>query len=231
MNIQENAYQYYALMVELYAKKHNISREEVLSLFSKYLVYENIVSQSDIWGHFNFNENLDYIENKLLNDDKRQMLVFHGTTCDFDQIDLNKCQGCRDFGKGFYTTVIYDQASAWAKRNARRSLERKAYVYTFMYDYWKNDDLKIKEFLNCSKDWLDFVLLNRKSELLKHDYDIVRGPVADDDISETLDLLERGIINEDDALNRLSYKKTSNQISFHTTKGVECLVLIEKENK
>lgn len=231
MNKQENVYNYYLQMAEFYAEKHKISREEAFNLFTKYLVYENILSQSEFWGHYNLEENLSYIENTLLTDEKRQCLVFHGSTYDFDQIDISKSQGYRDFGNGFYTTVIYNQAKAWAKRNEMRSFKKKACVYTFLFNSWKADDLKVKEFLNCSDEWLEFVLMNRKSEILAHNFDIVIGPVADDDISETLQALEAGKISKNGALERLSYKKTSNQISFHTKEALDCLVLTEKEIK
>lgn len=231
MSKQENVELEYATMAELYASKHNISCEEALNIFSKYLVYENIVSQSDFWGHYNYDENLEYIENTLLNDDKKQMLVYHGSIYDFNLIDLDKSNGYRDFGNGFYTTVLYSQSQDWALRNKRRSLNKKAYVYTFMYDYWKNGNLKVKEFTSCTNEWLDFVIKNRKSKILIHDYDIVLGPVADDNVNETLDLFQSGVINKESALERLSFTKTSNQISFHTKKAVECLTLIEKEIK
>lgn len=231
MSIQENASKYYIEMVELYAKRHNISIDETFNLFTKHLVYENIISQSDIWGHYMFEENLDFIENELLNKEKRQMLVYHGSVFDFEDIDLNKSLGYRDFGNGFYTTVLYSQALAWGQRNAKRSHNDKAYVYTFMYNFYNNDDLNVKEFSSCNKDWLDFVLSNRKSKALVHDYDVVIGPVADDDINETITLLQANQISEDYALERISFRKTSNQIVFHTPKALKSLILTDKENK
>lgn len=38
------------------------------------------------------------------------MIVFHGTNKKFDVIDLSKSKDKRDFGKGFYTTTIFEQA-------------------------------------------------------------------------------------------------------------------------
>ena len=36
------------------------------------------------------------------------MILYHGTNIDIDKIDLNKCAPYKDFGKGFYTTTIFD---------------------------------------------------------------------------------------------------------------------------
>lgn len=47
------------------------------------------------------------------------MILYHGTNIDIDKIDLNKCAPYKDFGKGFYTTTIFDQAKAMADRKSR----------------------------------------------------------------------------------------------------------------
>lgn len=38
------------------------------------------------------------------------MILYHGTNIEIDKIDLNKCRQFKDFGKGFYTTELYEQA-------------------------------------------------------------------------------------------------------------------------
>ena len=42
------------------------------------------------------------------------MILYHGTNLDIDRIDLEKCAPYKDFGKGFYTTTIFEQAKAMA---------------------------------------------------------------------------------------------------------------------
>ena len=37
------------------------------------------------------------------------MKLYHGTNCDFQQIDLKKCKPNKDFGQGFYLTDIRRQ--------------------------------------------------------------------------------------------------------------------------
>ncbi|MBQ3714315.1 MAG: DUF3990 domain-containing protein [Fibrobacter sp.] len=34
------------------------------------------------------------------------MILYHGTNCDFSQINLGKTKPYKDFGKGFYVTDI-----------------------------------------------------------------------------------------------------------------------------
>lgn len=40
------------------------------------------------------------------------MILYHGTNCDFSEIDLNQTKPYKDFGQGFYLTDIQDQALA-----------------------------------------------------------------------------------------------------------------------
>ncbi len=41
------------------------------------------------------------------------MILYHGTNLDIEHIDLTLCRNFKDFGKGFYTTEIYEQAEKW----------------------------------------------------------------------------------------------------------------------
>lgn len=43
------------------------------------------------------------------------MILYHGTNIRFSNIDLSRSKDKRDFGKGFYTTTIFEQAEHWAK--------------------------------------------------------------------------------------------------------------------
>ena len=48
------------------------------------------------------------------------MILFHGSNQNFDVIDLSKSKDKRDFGVGFYTTTIREQAEDWAKAIFKR---------------------------------------------------------------------------------------------------------------
>lgn len=45
--------------------------------------------------------------------------LFHGTTYDFNKIDVTMGKGYKDFGKGFYATSVKSHAENIAKRNKR----------------------------------------------------------------------------------------------------------------
>ena len=106
------------------------------------------------------------------------MILYHGTNTAFSKIDLSHSKDKRDFGKGFYTTTVYDQAEKWAKNQFIRFGGDGSFVKTFEYNPTK--DLKILEFKSMNKDWLEFVKENRTKGGVFHDYDIVKGPVAND---------------------------------------------------
>jgi hypothetical protein len=43
------------------------------------------------------------------------MTVFHGSNVNFDKVSLDFSKDRRDFGRGFYTTTIREQAEEWAR--------------------------------------------------------------------------------------------------------------------
>ena len=43
------------------------------------------------------------------------LILYHGSNHDFDAVDLSKSKDKRDFGKGFYTTTLREQAEDWRK--------------------------------------------------------------------------------------------------------------------
>ena len=47
--------------------------------------------------------------------------------------------------------------------------------------------LRILEFSNADKDWLQFVVRNRREKELSPDYDLVIGPVANDTTLPVID--------------------------------------------
>lgn len=42
------------------------------------------------------------------------MILYHGTNCDFAEIDISRCSPNKDFGQGFYLTDIPKQAEYMA---------------------------------------------------------------------------------------------------------------------
>lgn len=52
-------------------------------------------------------------------------------------------------------------------------------------------------------------------------YDMVVGPVADDDIALLFRTFTRGLIDIDTLVKEMKYKRFSNQYSFHTEKSLK----------
>ena len=94
-------------------------------------------------------------------------------------------------------------------------------------------EVRIMDFgVQTSEEWAKFVMNNRnrafadeKNVLCNQDnkYDIVIGPVADDNMALLFRQYENEIIDFEILLKGLIYKRTSSQYSFHTEKGIRLL--------
>lgn len=150
------------------------------------------------------------------------MKLFHGTNKQFSIIDLSKSKDKRDFGKGFYTTTFYEQAEKWARNQFIRYEGDGSFVKE--YEYSENKVLKIKIFPEMNAEWLEFVKKCRTEGGTPHDYDIIRGPVANDNTMRTIALYISGIYTTEQAIEQLKFFKVNDQISFHTDEALESLI-------
>ena len=153
-----------------------------------------------------------------------KLMVYHGSNLYFDAIDLSKSKDNRDFGKGFYTTTIRQQAEDWAKVLYDRYKGNGIFVYEMELEFSNN--LSIKIFEGLSEDWLLFVQRNRMMGGIQHSFDIVQGPVANDRTTRTIALYIAGILNVNEALERLKYNQINNQISLHTMAALSNLKML-----
>lgn len=158
------------------------------------------------------------------------MKLYHGSTVIIEKPNLEILNYRTDFGRGFYTTTDIEPAKKWTKIKKDR-LERQnnndIHKYINVYEYIEDSDLKIKDFTGADEEWLKFIYSNRQSDELIHDYDIVKGPVANDNLYQVLVGYENGIYNMDETIQRLKTYLLTNQISFHTQKTINCLKYIE----
>jgi len=155
------------------------------------------------------------------------MTVFHGTSASFSAIDLSKSHDRRDFGRGFYTTTIYDQAASWAKNTFTRYGGDGHFVKVYEFDV--SEGLKVKRFDGMTKEWLDFVKENRVKGGVQHGYDIVTGPVANDNTMRTIMFYISGVYTAEMALEQLKFFKVNNQVAFHTERALSCLKSVRTE--
>ena len=156
------------------------------------------------------------------------MILYHGTNCVVNKIDLNKCRPYKDFGKGFYLTTIKEQAEKMAQR-VSKIYGGKPVVNVFRYDSFVDNGINIKRFDAPTEEWARFVINNRNGEKsagdnnLDNKYDIVIGPVANDDLALLFRQFSNGMIEIDTLIREMKYKKLTDQYSFHTEKALRFL--------
>jgi hypothetical protein len=163
------------------------------------------------------------------------MIVYHGSLFRVEEPAIIISETGRDFGFGFYTTDIEDQAIRWARRKLlfdRKISSTRAEAVLNIYEYDEisaNKNLNIKLFDNPSIEWLDFVIKCRSIKAYSHKYDIVIGNIANDNVGETISFVLNGVMRKEDALERLKFQKINNQICFNTDKSLEHLKFIESK--
>ncbi len=120
-----------------------------------------------------------------------------------------------DFGQGFYLTNLHEQAKAWATTIAERKgrdTQPIVSVYTLDYNSVTNGGFRIKVFKSYNLEWLDYVIDCRRGGEMQKQYDMVEGGVANDNVIDTVEDYENGIITAEQALGQLRYKKVNHQI-------------------
>ncbi len=149
------------------------------------------------------------------------MILYHGSTLVIESPSIIKTEQGRDFGFGFYTTDIKDQAIRWALRKARIALRKREtvrpIVSVYEFDESAYNTLSARHFPEPSMDWLNMVCACRSDAHYTHGYDIVTGKIANDSVGETVSYVAAGIMRREDALERLKFEQINNQICFNTT--------------
>ena len=196
--------------MEAYAKKYSISGDEAARLFHEKQVFEKILIQYEYLHQVSQQEALEFVE-KVIKEESRDLIVYHGSCYDFEKIDLNMSHNRRDFGKGFYVTPIEEQAVSWVSRFKRLGKPGIVNVYEFDFEKVKQD-LRILIFEEYNTEWLDFIIKCRNGELIYQDYDVIAGGIADDKVFNTVELYLDQLISKEEALGRLKYYKPNFQI-------------------
>lgn len=162
------------------------------------------------------------------------MLLYHGSNTDIKVIDLALCRPYKDFGRGFYLTVMKAQAEKMANRVARIYGGLPVLnVFEIDTSFVDSSDLNIKNFgLQTSEEWAEFVMNNRNRKFddfanlkcnFDNKYDVVIGPIANDDMAVLFRQYENGVISFENMVSGMIYKETTNQYSFHTERALNLL--------
>lgn len=128
------------------------------------------------------------------------MRLFHGSNMEIDKVDLSKCMPNKDFGCGFYTTLLEEQAWRMAQRRAR--IDGGIPTVTV---YEVPDDLAERPDLNCrifddkpTIEWAIFIGL------------LIRQ-------------FSRGTIDAEYLKKEFDFGRLTNQYTFHTEKALQYL--------
>ena len=140
-------------------------------------------------------------------------LVYHGSYTEVKVPEIIVGRNTKDFGTGFYCTIIKEQSERWAKRYSTPVVN----VYSLLID----ESLDILEFKEMTDEWLDFIIDCRSGK--PHDHDIVIGAMADDQIYNYVSDYIEGVITREQFWALARFKYPTHQISFCSERSLKCI--------
>ena len=149
------------------------------------------------------------------------MTLYHGSLEIVEKPQILQANRPLDFGTGFYTTTSLQQTRRWVKLRMEQSQASVGFIN--IYEYTPKSDLRTRLFRSANEAWVDFVHANRTVQDYNHDYDIVTGPVANDNVYLSFNLYESGIISKRELIRRLKTYKLVDQLLFHTERSLDTL--------
>ena len=143
-------------------------------------------------------------------------IIYHGSYTKIESPKILQTKYTKDFGEGFYCTILKEQAIKWANKYDTKVVN--------LYEYNESKNLNIKEFTVMTDEWLDFIINCRSGK--KHNYDIVIGAMADDQIYNYINDLLNGIISRDAFWELAKFRHPTHQIAFCTEKSLETIKFV-----
>ena len=143
-----------------------------------------------------------------------KIIVYHGSNVEVSEPRIVQNGFYKDFGYGFYCTRLEKQAKRWAMTRKGSSVLNKYY-------YSVDNRLNIKIFSDMTDEWLDFVAECRRGTL--HDYDIVEGPMADDQIWNYVEDFIEGKFSRKAFWEIVKFNHPTHQIVYCTEEALKTL--------
>jgi len=140
------------------------------------------------------------------------MILYHGSFLAVEKPDLSFSRITLDFGKGFYTTPIKEQAEKWSKRFI--NTKGKGIVSIYNFNEEETPLLKTLKFESYSEDWLEFIISCRKGNDIGLGYDLIIGGIANDNVFDAIEEYLQGYRTKEQAINRIRYEKPNIQYCF-----------------
>lgn len=144
-------------------------------------------------------------------------VIYHGNCCKITTPQIIYGKYTKDFGKGFYCTILSEQAEKWAKKYDTPVIN--------IYEYTEKEGLNIKEFTVMTEEWLDFIIACRQGK--EHNYDIVIGAMADDQVYNYINDLLSGTITRTAFWELAKFRHPTHQIAFCTEEALKCINFVE----
>ena len=155
------------------------------------------------------------------------MILYHGSTVIVEEPAVRAGNPFLDFGIGFYTTTSYEQAARWAQIKIKRCGADCGYVSVYELDIEAaKSRLAMQTFETADEEWLQFVVNNRKGIGEDDRKDLYIGPVADDNIYQTIRLFETGAYDAEYTVRRLKTEVLHDQWAFASAQAVSLLKYI-----
>lgn len=173
---------------------------------------------------------------------KDGVILYHGSYCVVDKIDLSKCYRGKDFGRGFYLTTSYEQAKKFVRLSVKNATnigtlrEEIQTGFVNSYKFELRNVINEFDFPEADVSWLHFVAGNRDKELFSDliekfsKYNVVGGKIANDRTAVTLSQYVNGTFGnpgdkeaDEIAIKLLIPNKLENQYCFRTSEAISCL--------
>ncbi|WP_165248862.1 DUF3990 domain-containing protein [Adlercreutzia sp. ZJ141] len=143
------------------------------------------------------------------------MLLFHGSYLVVREPRIVSGTYAKDFGEGFYLTLLQEQAERWALRKFRnlRRTNPEARPIVTVYRFDKSLALKACSsllFPQMSDEWLDFIASCRGG--VPHSYAYVEGPMADDKVYNFVESFLAGSIDRDEFWQKARFSYPTHQV-------------------
>ena len=143
------------------------------------------------------------------------MIVYHGSNMVVEHPALISQNHFLDFGFGFYTTLNRAQACDFARKVAMRRRSGVATVNAYSVDEGQLEaSCSLLRFEAPDSEWLEFVCANRTNSYTGQKYDLIYGPVANDDVYTTVAAYLNGTFTKEITLAALKVRKLFNQLVF-----------------
>jgi hypothetical protein len=141
-------------------------------------------------------------------------IIYHGSNVIVSNPKILVNGFYKDFGYGFYCTKFEKQAQRWA-------ISKRGDSVVNLYRYEENQLLSVMSFDKMTEEWLDFVTDCRRG--IEHNYDIVEGPMADDQVWDYVEDFAAGKISRAAFWELVKFKYPTHQLVFCTSAALETI--------